>query len=239
MRVAIFGASGPTGRLLTRRILDDGHDAVAVTRRPAAFPIADERLKVVGADAATPEAVGHAIDGAQAVVSVLGAPFSRRPIDLYSSSARIISSAMSQAGCRRLVVTSSSVLSSWTDPAWSWVERTVARRVLGYLGRTLYEDMRRMESIVVATDLDWTIMRPLGLADISPPTIYEIAEDHIGGRQTARCDLAAAIADQLTRDDYLHKTVAVATTNKHQSIPETIWREGIKPNLPTGRPPPA
>lgn len=91
--------------------------------------------------------------------------------------------------------------------------------------------MRRMESIVAATDLDWTIMRPLGLANLDPPTTYAIAEDHIPGRQTARRDLAAAILDQLSQEDYYRKAVAVATTNKRMSIAQTIWREGIKPKL--------
>jgi putative NADH-flavin reductase len=235
MRIAIFGANGPTGQLLTRRILADGHGAVAITRNPDAFPLTAAGLLVVGADATSPEAVAQAIEGTQAVVSVLGAAFSRHPIDLYSSSALAICEAMTQTGSRRLVVTSSAVLSSWTDSQWSWIDRSIARRILGYLGRTLYEDMRRMESIVTAADLDWTIMRPLGLANLEPPTTYEIAEDHIPGRQTARRDLAAAVADQLNRQDYYRKTVAVATTNTHQSIPETIWREGIKPNLPARR----
>lgn len=74
-------------------------------------------------------------------------------------------------------------------------------------------------------------MRPLGLANIGPPTTYAIAEDHIRGRQTARRDLAAAITDQLERTDYHRKIVAVATTNKYLSIPATIWRAVIKPKL--------
>ncbi|MEV2221781.1 NAD(P)H-binding protein [Nocardia vinacea] len=233
MRVAIFGASGPTGLLLTRRVLHDGHTAVAITRRPDDFPFSAERLQVVGADAATPGGVAEAIDGADAVVSVLGAPFSRRPIQLYSSSAQAFCHAMAQTGARRLVVTSSAVLSGWTDPAWSWFDRTMAHHVVGRLGRTLYDDMRRMEAIVSASDLDWTIMRPLGLANLDPPTVYRIAADHIPGRQTARSDLASAIADQLTRDDFHRQVAAVATVNKHQSLGEIIWREGMKPNLPS------
>jgi hypothetical protein len=92
--------------------------------------------------------------------------------------------------------------------------------------------MRRMESIIDSTDLEWTIMRPLAPANIAPPTHYEIAEDHIAGRQTARHDLAAAITDQLSRNDYLHKKVAVTTSTAHHSVLTDIWREGIKPKLP-------
>ena len=51
MHIAIFGANGPTGRLVTQRVLEAGHSAVAVTRRPRDFPLTDDRLTVAGADA--------------------------------------------------------------------------------------------------------------------------------------------------------------------------------------------
>jgi uncharacterized protein YbjT (DUF2867 family) len=38
MRIVIFGANGPTGRILTKQALDAGHTVVAVTRHPEASP---------------------------------------------------------------------------------------------------------------------------------------------------------------------------------------------------------
>jgi putative NADH-flavin reductase len=216
---------------LTRDVLDAGHDAIAVTRRPDEYPLADPRLTVTGGDATSAADVRRAIRDVDAVVSALGTGFSRRPIHLYSQSAEVIIAAMIEIGVGRLVVTSSSAVGSWTDPAWNWFERTVARRALTAIGRTLYDDMRRMESIVGSSELQWTIMRPLGLANIEPPTTYAIAREHISGRQTARRDLAAAITDQLARSDHHGKVVAVATTSKTQGIPTTIWREAVKPKL--------
>jgi len=214
-------------------VLDAGLTAVAITRRPGEYPISAPGLRVAEADATEPAAVAAAIAGTDAVVSVLGAPFSRQPVDVYSSSAQAFSAAMDDAGVRRLVVTSSAALSGWTDPNWSWFDRTMAHQVVARLGRTVYDDMRRMEKIVTAAELDWTIMRPLGLANIDPPTEYRVAIDHIPGRQTARHDLASAIVDQLTGGEHIRQVVAVATINKHQSLGEIIWREGIKPNLPS------
>lgn len=231
MHIVIFGASGPTGLLLTRDILEAGHTATAITRHPNTFPLSDAGLTVVGADATSPAALTNALHGADAVVSTLGTTFSRYPISLYSRFAETVIPAMTTHGIRRLVVTSSAAVDPWTDPHWNWIERTIAHRVLAMIGKTLYDDMRRMETIVRASDLDWTIMRPLGLANIEPPTMYAIAENHISGRQTARRDLAAAIADQLVRTDCHRQALAVATTNGSQNLPSTIWREGIKPKL--------
>ncbi|WP_275937058.1 hypothetical protein [Arthrobacter sp. Hiyo1] len=41
MKIAVFGANGPTGRILTAQALDAGHVVTAVTRRPheSRFPL--------------------------------------------------------------------------------------------------------------------------------------------------------------------------------------------------------
>ena len=79
MRVAIFGANGPTGRLLTRQALDAGHHVVAATRRPESFPMVHEHLEVAAADIHDPGTVSTTVDGCDAVLSTLGVPFTRKP----------------------------------------------------------------------------------------------------------------------------------------------------------------
>src|SRR5262245_29607986 len=107
MHVVIFGANGQTGRLLTRRALDAGHSAVAVTRRPHGFPFADARLTVAGADARDTASTVGVVGGADAVVSTLGVPFSLHAIDTYSAGVRNIVAAMRESGVPRLIVVSS------------------------------------------------------------------------------------------------------------------------------------
>jgi uncharacterized protein YbjT (DUF2867 family) len=63
MRIVIFGANGPTGRLLTRLSLTAGYDTVAVTRQPGAFPLQDPRLRVAGADVLADAIVRQVTDG--------------------------------------------------------------------------------------------------------------------------------------------------------------------------------
>lgn len=232
MHVTVFGASGPTGRLLNHQLLDAGHTVTALVRHPDGVGLTGEHLTVLTGDATNSSDVERALVGADAAVSVLGTAYSRKPISVYSESARAIIAAMTRLGVRRLVVTSSVATTGWQDPTWGWLSRNLVRRILDNIGGTLYADMARMEELVGASGLDWTVMRPLGLADMEPPTEYAIAEDQLSGRQTARRDLAAAIVDQLGRTDFVGKAVAVATTNKTVSIPVTIWREGIRPNLP-------
>jgi uncharacterized protein YbjT (DUF2867 family) len=102
MRIVVFGANGPTGHQLLDQALAAGHQVVAVTRRPDTMPARDG-LTVAGADVADVEAVSAAVAGADAVLSTLGVPFSRRPITVYSTGARTIIAAMREHGVRRLV----------------------------------------------------------------------------------------------------------------------------------------
>ncbi|GAB3989425.1 hypothetical protein GCM10029978_114500 [Actinoallomurus acanthiterrae] len=74
MRIAVFGANGPTGRLLTGQALAAGHRVAAVTRQPGSFPLHHDRLEVVGADVLDPAAVDAAVAERDAVLSTLGVP---------------------------------------------------------------------------------------------------------------------------------------------------------------------
>ena len=66
MRIVIFGANGPTGRLLTRLSLTAGYDTVAVTRQPGTFPVEGPRLRVAGADVLDADAVDGVVKGSDA-----------------------------------------------------------------------------------------------------------------------------------------------------------------------------
>ncbi len=227
MRIVVFGAGGPTGRQLIDQALAAGHQVAAVTRRPHSLPQRDG-LTVVGADVADTDAVDAAIAGSNAVVSALGVPYSRKPITVYSLGATNIIAAMERHGVKRLVVVSSSVI----DPAWRPSGTFFFNRVLVPLGlgKTLYDDMRRMEALVRASDLDWTIVRSSGLFDTPVVTDYQLAENSADGQFTARADLAASMLQQLTDDRFVRKAMGVITTAVKPSITQMImiWGQAFK-----------
>src|SRR5690242_19683769 len=113
MRIVIFGANGATGRVLTRRVLDAGHTAVAVTRHPDEFPFTAPALTVVGADVHDAAAVTAAVDGADAVLSTLGVTFTMEPVDTYSVGVANIVGAMRKTGVSRLAVVSSTAIDDY------------------------------------------------------------------------------------------------------------------------------
>jgi putative NADH-flavin reductase len=229
MRITLFGANGPTGRLLTRQALAAGHQVVAVTRRPGDFPLTDPSLAVAETDVHDLAAVSQAVAGTDAVLSTLGVPFGRAPVTVYSAGVQNITAAMRQHGVKRLVVVSSSA----TEPhhhadGGFLLNRVLQPIIVRTIGKTVYDDMRRMEDLLRGTDLDWTVMRPSGLFDLAEATEYRIDLEQAPGVYTARIDLAASMLDQLSDDRYLRSFVAVTTTEVKPSLWSLIRTEAMK-----------
>src|SRR5258706_13870479 len=75
MNIVIFGANGPTGRLLTQQALEKGYTVTAFTRHPETFPIQGARLRVLSGDVYDLAAVEQAVAGQDAVPSAVGGVF--------------------------------------------------------------------------------------------------------------------------------------------------------------------
>ena len=225
----MFGANGPTGRLLTQLALDEDHDVVAFTRHPEDFPIGHPRLEVTGGDVHDAAAVAGAISGTEAVVSTLGVPFARTPVTVFSDGVANVMSAMHALGVKRLVCVSSSALFPHPQPLGGFVfERIIQPYVVNTLGRTVYDDMRRMEAAVRASDLAWTIVRPSGLFRAPAVSDYAVGVDHVGYRFTARIDLADCLLRQALDETDVRSAIAVATPGAEPSMLKLIWQEGIR-----------
>ncbi|CDO27279.1 NAD(P)-dependent oxidoreductase [Mycolicibacterium porcinum] len=228
MRIVIFGANGATGRLLTRRALDAGHTAVAVTRHPEQFPITGDALTVAAADVRDAAAVTEVVDGADAVLSTLGVTFTMDPVDTYSVGVGNIVAAMSATGVDRLAVVSSTAIADYpgrTDTPFAL--RVVQPVISRIFGRTLYADMRRMEDIVTGSGLNWTIVRPSGLFDLPEVTEYVAGQRDPVGAFTSRTDLADYLL-RLAAAPETGATVTISTTVDTPSMWQLLRREALK-----------
>jgi putative NADH-flavin reductase len=228
MRIAIFGANGQTGRLATRHALDAGHSTIAVTRRPDDFPFTDPALTVAKADVHNADAVTDIVANVDAVLSTLGVPFTREPVNTYSKGTANIVTAMQSSGVTRLVVVSST--GAYPTPGRTgapFALRLFEPVITKTIGKTVYDDIRRMEYIVRDSDLDWTIVRPSGLFDLPQVTEYVAGEVDPVGAFTSRSDLAdylVALAAQQGRND----TVTISTTTGNPTMWQMIRREAFK-----------
>ena len=229
MNIAVFGANGKTGQLLTKQALAKGYWVTAVTRHPETFPLRHEGLQVMQGDVFDLAAVEQAVAGQDAVLSTLGVPFSREPITVYSQGVAHIVQAMKQYGVRRLVCVSSSAAGTSHDTGAGFIfDKVLQPIVMSTIGKTTYADMKRMETLVMQSGLDWTIVRPSGLFETPAITDYRVAEDHIRRQFTSRADLADCMLQQLATDQYSRKVIAVATFGAQPTLLQFFGGEALK-----------
>ena len=228
MHLAVFGANGPTGRQVVRQALAAGHHVSAVTRRPREFPLTSPHLDVVTADVTDPAGVEQVLSGPQAVISTFGVPYSRHEITVYSQGTANITQAMHTHGVQRLVCVSSTTVAAQEAPGESLFWRRVVVPVLrDVVGRTLYDDMQRMEQLVRNSDLDWTVVRPGGLFNTADPTgDYQVAAGRLPGRFTSRADLAQALIAEAIEPRHPRAIIEVISRSGPPS-PTTFLKEAL------------
>ena len=64
MNIAVFGATGPTGKAFCAQALDAGHAVTAAARNPAAFDLRHDNLRVVKADVTDGSSLVPVVEGA-------------------------------------------------------------------------------------------------------------------------------------------------------------------------------
>jgi uncharacterized protein YbjT (DUF2867 family) len=190
-RLAVFGATGGTGRELLRQALAAGSAVTALVRRPEALDIAHPNLTVVPGDVLRPEDARAAVGPDTVVVSALGVGYSRRPTTLYSAGTANVLAAMRAAGGRRFVCLSTSALD--VSPAGGLVQRLFVGQFLQRVVRRPYDDMRLMEEIIRGSDSDWTIVRAAKLTNRGLRGRYRVGPTGTlpGAWSISRADVAA------------------------------------------------
>jgi putative NADH-flavin reductase len=206
LSLAILGATGGIGGHLLTWALDTGHPVHALARSPEALP-ARAGLTVTRGDALDEGAVAEVIAGADAVLSALGPRGAKAPGLLAGAASNIIS-AMQKTGARRLICVSAAGAYITGDPDMNRLVKLILPRVFA----KPFADVRRMEDLIRASDLDWTLVRASRLVNAPGTGQYRVSPDYPprGGAKIARADVANFIATAVTEDGWLRSAPALA-----------------------------
>lgn len=198
MAIALFGASGGTGRLVLAQALARGWPVRALARDPARLASVPG-LAVVAGDARDAAAIEATIDGpggrVGAVLVALGMHDIGVPATDFSDSVKAIVEAMKRRGVRRIVAIASGGVME--HPAGGYVNQQPG--FPAYLVNVSKEHVRNHETLR-DSGLDWTLMCPMTLVDDIPAGSAKWALDAVppGSGETGRADLAKAMCDLLT-----------------------------------------
>jgi putative NADH-flavin reductase len=202
--IAIFGVSGRTGVALTLAARARGWTIRSLARISSVTPTG---AAVIRGDFADSARVSEVVEVADAVCCVYGprAPF----VDIFCASAtRAVIAAMRQTGRRRLLCVTGAMIGTvvtrsrpmtWARAWFRWRRPAVAR------------DRDEQEEIVMASDLDWTVVKPPRLTDAGRSGKVRAAANLGVGLRSAitRPDLAAFMLDEIANPRFVRQRVLV------------------------------
>ena len=211
MRVAIFGASGKTGTLLTERCLAAGYDVTVLLRSPPKFALRD-RVRVVQGSVFDADAVRRTVEGAEVVLSALGAR-SLKNEGVLERGVPLIVAAMRAAGVRRIIALGGAS-----------ARRESMRRqpalVRWFVLRFVYDGMLKWPSVAQRAQLQslyesglvWTMVLPPLLSDSPARGSYRVDGEALPmrGMRISRADVADFMMAQIGNSEWVGKGVYIA-----------------------------
>jgi uncharacterized protein YbjT (DUF2867 family) len=207
MRIVVAGATGSTGKKVLEQARAAGHDVVAFARHPQAIP-AQDRVDVVAGDVLEPRSIIAAITGSDAVICTIGPPNNRRPGTLISTAVRNLVAACQTTGVNRFVFESGLMVSDGHElsPAGR-----LAIKMYGQVYHRLRADKHNAEATIIASPLDWVIIRPPTLKH-TPATGDSIAGPSAPISPTkaiSYADCAAALVKATAETAWIHHVINV------------------------------
>jgi putative NADH-flavin reductase len=211
MKVSVFGASGATGLLLTERCLGAGYEVTALLRTPGKFPFRD-RVRVIEGSVFETEPVRRAVEGADVVLSALGAR-SLKKEDVLERGVPLIVAAMQQTGVRRIIALGSAGAkpdSLKKQPAYRrWIAEKIIYRTL--LRWPVASQVAQWKALS-ASGLDFTMVMPPMLSNSPARGRYIVDGEALprNGSRISRADVADFMMQQIGNPQWVGKGVYIA-----------------------------
>jgi putative NADH-flavin reductase len=220
MKLTIFAATGGIGRHLLEQSVTAGHEVTAVVRDPKKLSTS---ARIVRADLSAPDAraLRSAVAGADAVLSGLGARY-RSEAGIAADGTRAIADAMQAVGTRRIIVVSAAPISTVPspgrpnppkhDPGEGFFMRNLLSPMIKTVLRRIYADLARMEDVLRASGLDWSIIRPPRLTNGALTCEYRTAngQNLRGGVTISRADVAHLMIAAVDQPATIHQAIGIA-----------------------------
>jgi uncharacterized protein YbjT (DUF2867 family) len=193
--VLIMGATSGIGACAVDEAATRGIHVRAFARRAETLA-PREHVEPVPGDARAAEDVDAALDGARAVIYALGIKERLAMLwqeeTLFSETTRILIDRMQARGVRRLVAVTG-FGAGRSRAAMSTLERMGHGAILG----KPYADKDRQEALIMESDLDWTIARPVILTKGGKSKGVKVLRDPSTWRNglVSRADVAGYLLD--------------------------------------------
>ena len=209
-RILLYGATGRTGGLVLNYALQQGYAVTALVRNPAKLPVQSDNLTVINGLPTSLNDVREAMRGCHAVISTLSAlseseAFSRKritPPHTMETAMRHTIACMNEQGLKQ-IVTLSSIGAGDSWPYAPWYMRLMIK-LTNF--KITFADHAGQESLLMKSDLDWVIARPVALNDNDEVKALRVSYQKTPSPfSISRKGLSLFMVDCLATNDFLRK----------------------------------
>lgn len=158
MKIIVFGATGGVGRHVVNQALQAGYEVTAFVRDLTKLQIENDHLHVIRGDATNAEEVSAAIAGHDAVISCLGSNKMVAKSTQLEEMTQHIVAGMEAHHVKRIVYTASAGIHNELPGVGG-------KMVMKMLQNVLTDHRHAVDLIQAHKDLQYTIVRPLGLTN--------------------------------------------------------------------------
>jgi putative NADH-flavin reductase len=200
MKIAILGASSPTGKLLVEKSLEKSYEVTALVRDEARLGMSRPNLKIIRGDALKYEDVDLAVSESDAVLSTLGPR--GKPAVMAAESTKIILAAMEKNRVNRLVLISVAGIAVPQDQRG----KSFIDSLLKFFLRDVFIDRENQLALLNASQMDWVAVRvPRLTEEAGTGSVRAFFGNPSPVMKLARADLADFMLEQLHSDEWLRK----------------------------------
>lgn len=161
MNIAVIGGTGPTGTLFIQQALANGHHVTALVRSPEKLATQHPSLTVVVGDVLTAEDVARTVQGQAAVFIALGTGKTPKKSSIRADGTRQVIQSLAALGEKPQIVVLSSLGVGESKKQYPFYWNLMLIPML----RHAFRDHHAQETILRASGLTWTILRPTFMSD--------------------------------------------------------------------------
>lgn len=208
--IIVFGASGKTGKLVVEEALAKNCQVKAFVRDRDRLPIDREHLNILTGNVMDLNAVEQAIEGSDAVISVLGWA-KNSPKNLLATSGKTIVETMEKLGVSRLITVIGAAVDAPNDN-FSSMSRRLIVSLIKKIEPELFADSQKLADTIYNSNLDWTIVRVPRLVNGDRTKTYRYGQLDLGfGAKVRRSDLAHFLAQQIDSNEFVKQAPTIAS----------------------------
>lgn len=210
----ILGGTGRTGIHVLNEAAQRGHRVRALVRNPDTVQ-APAGVELIQGTPASIDDLRKAAKGTEAVITTLNNsrasdnPWAKSvsPPMFMTDATRKTLTVMKEEGIRRIVVTSA----QGAGDDWTRINPVFRALIKISNVKASYDDHHGVDQLLRTSDVDWTLVRAVVLADkpMSGPTRAAEAGSEKPGTQINRTDLARFLLDTVEEDIWIRKAPLV------------------------------